>query len=146
MKTSNSYKDLRKQLTKAFREEKSFSSADVMRIVNTFIERYEIEVQPNDSGKWLLDYIFAVTKIRRKALDKKKLKERLKTYSVQEIKKAILKASKSEHHIDNGFRHMTAEFFTRNDAIIDKWLNAPEAKTEQRELTLKERMEQHGTK
>jgi len=146
MKSSNSYKDLQGQLRLAWERNRAFNAYDIMKIVDTFIDFYETETLPNDSGQWLLDYIFECTKIRRKALNKVKLKERLKTYSVKEIKKAILSASKSSHHIDNGFRHMTAEFFTRNDAIIDKWLNATQPKVEQSELTLKERMEHHGTK
>jgi len=120
MKTSNSYIHLKSQLEET---RKIFNGKDVLWLVNEFIRRYEEETKPDNSGKWLLDHLFICTKIRRKAINKSKLKERLKTFSIAEIRLAILNASKSPHHIDNGFRHMTAEFFTRNDSIIDKWLN-----------------------
>jgi len=124
MKNSNSYKDLERQLKEAHKKDKSFSAVDVMKIVDNFIYFYEIETQPNNSGKWLLDHLYECTKIRRKALNKSKLKERLKTYSVKEIKQAILNASRSSHHIESGFRYMHAEFWTRNNDIIEKWLHS----------------------
>lgn len=138
MKTSKSYDELKILLRKAWKAKRSFNAEEVKGIIDSFIDRYEIETKPDNGGKWFLDYLFHCTKIKRKALNRPKLKARLKTFKPEEIKRAILNASKSEHHMGNGFRHMTSEFFTRNDDNIDKWLNAPEENTQPKQLTLKD--------
>lgn len=139
MKTSKSYQEVTGLLRKAHKGKRTFTAREVKEgILDPFILRYEEETKPDNGGKWLLDYLFECTKIRRKALNKVKLKARLKTFTPSEIKRAILNASKSEHHMDNGFRYMTSEFFTRNDDIIDKWLNVPDNNTHQKAVTLKD--------
>ncbi len=138
MKTSESYKEVTHLLRKAHKGKRTFTAREVKEdILDAFILRYENETKPDNGGKWFLDYLYQCTKIKRKALNRPKLKARLKTFSPAEIKQAIYNASKSEHHIGNGFRHMTSEFFTRNDDNIDKWLNAPEPNQE-RQVTLKD--------
>jgi len=56
-------------------------------------------------------------------IDANRLKKRLQTYSLDEILLAIENAHADKFHIDNGFKYLTPEYFTRNDTIIDKWLN-----------------------
>ena len=95
---------------------------------------------------WYLKFINSTFNSKRKAFNKDKLIARLKTFSKDEIKRAILKASKSEYHIENGFMYLTPEYFTRNDENIDKWVNAPEPKQGLGELTLKEKLQDHAGK
>ena len=56
-------------------------------------------------------------------IDANRLKKRLQSYSLDEILLAIENAHADKFHIDNGFKYLTPEYFTRNDTIIDKWLN-----------------------
>lgn len=56
-------------------------------------------------------------------IDANRLKKRLQTYSLDEILLAIENAHADKFHIDNKFKYLTPEYFTRNDTIIDKWLN-----------------------
>lgn len=51
-----------------------------------------------------------------------KLKNALKSYSHDEIIQSYKNAIKDQFHIDNGFIHLTPEFFTRIDKI-EKFLN-----------------------
>ncbi len=105
--------------------------------------------KPNNNKEdysWYLKFINEVFKSKRKTFKKEKLIARLKTFSKDEIKRAILKASKSEYHIENGFMYLTPEYFTRNDENIDKWVNAPEPKQGLGELTLKEKLQDHAGK
>ncbi len=52
-----------------------------------------------------------------------KIKNILKEYTVAEVERAALNAKKSDFHKDNGWTHLTPEFFTRSDKV-DMWLNA----------------------
>ena len=90
--------------------------------------------KPN-SNLWFLEYLNKTLKRKFRSCNESKLRERLKKFSSEEIKQAILSASKSRYHIDESFRYLTPEYFTRNDQIIDKWLNAPKPKTEQAQKT-----------
>jgi len=56
-------------------------------------------------------------------IDANRLKKRLQSYSLDEILLAIENAHADKFHIDNSFKYLTPEYFTRNDTIIDKWLN-----------------------
>jgi len=60
-----------------------------------------------------------------------RLKMRLKTYSLDEILMAIENAHADKFHIDSKFKYLTPEYFTRNDDIIDKWLNTKPQKNEE---------------
>lgn len=55
---------------------------------------------------------------------KKKYAARLKEgFTIDDIKKAINNASKSQNHRDNNYTYLTPEFFSRADKI-EMWLNA----------------------
>ncbi len=56
-----------------------------------------------------------------------KIKRILKEYTIHEIEKAAGNAKKSEFHKENGWAHLTPEFFTRSDKV-DMWLNATSKK------------------
>jgi DNA-binding MarR family transcriptional regulator len=65
-------------------------------------------------------------------IDSKKLKSRLKIYSLDEMLLAIENAHSDKFHIDSKFKYLTPEYFTRNDDIIDKWLNTKPQKTNEK--------------
>lgn len=88
-----------------------------------------------ESESWFLEYLNKTLSRSFRTYNKIKLRERLKSFKSEEIKQAILSASKSSYHIDESFRYLTPEYFTRNDQIIDKWVNAPKPKTEQGQKT-----------
>jgi len=75
--------------------------------------------------EWFILYLNRILKKSYRKANAHKLKQRLKTFTMVEIKQAIFSASKSQYHIDEGFRYLTPEYFTRSDETIDKWLNAP---------------------
>jgi hypothetical protein len=79
------------------------------------------------------------TKFRVTPERSKKIKLRLKTYTIDEIKKAIYNLSKSKFHNgenDRGWR-ATIDFITRNDEKIDEFLNSSPAKIEDIIITKK---------
>ena len=49
-------------------------------------------------------------------------KRLLKSYSMQEIREAMEKASKDDFHIETGYKHCTLEYFSR-DEQMDKWVS-----------------------
>ena len=91
---------------------------------------------------FFLKFLNQTLKRSFRKVNESKLRQRLQTFSSEEIKQAILSASKSKYHIDEGFRYLTPEFFTRNDEIVDKWLNAPEPKKEKKETSFMDDLDQ----
>jgi len=60
-----------------------------------------------------------------------KLKNRLKTFTPDEIERAANNLSKSDFHMgvnDNNTKYATIDFLLRNDEKLDEWLNREEAK------------------
>ncbi len=51
-----------------------------------------------------------------------KVKNILKEYTLQEIETAVGNAKQDKFHIENDFKYLTAEFFTRSDKV-DRFLN-----------------------
>ena len=72
---------------------------------------------------WFLEFINSKFNRSFTTYDKVKLRQRLKLFHREDIEKAITNAYKDPHHIETGFKYLTPEYFTRNDATIDKWLN-----------------------
>jgi len=106
--------------------------------------------KPIDTS-WYVEYINEVMKRKFKSFSnslKSKLRDRLKTFSKEEIKRAILKASKDSYHQDNDYRYLTPEYFVRSDEMIDKWLNAPEVKEQsnnnESSMSLEEELKRAG--
>ena len=58
-----------------------------------------------------------------KVIDHKKLKMRLKTFGLEQIKTAIKNAYSDEFHAKNNFKYLTPTYFLRSDENVDKWLN-----------------------
>lgn len=106
------------------------------------------EEREKENFDWFLKHLNECVDKKYRSVKIDKLKVRLKTYSVEEIKRAILNASKSEYHVGEGFRYLTPNFFVRGDEKIDQWLNAPEPKNNNysKPQTLKERLNNHATK
>lgn len=77
----------------------------------------------NKQSKEILNYINENFKRNFRTINKNKLKSRLKTFSIDDIKKAIENAYNDQYHVDNKFTYLTPEYFLRNDQIIDKWIN-----------------------
>lgn len=117
--TNNSNKELsKKELVK--KKENTITSNEVNQIIEYFNSLFSTK--------------FRVTPERSK-----KIKLRLKTYKIEEIKKAIYNLSKSKFHNgenDRGWR-ATIDFITRNDEKIDEFLNSSPAKTEDIIITKK---------
>ena len=82
----------------------------------------------------LLDFFNQTFKKKCKTIDKKtkdKYTALIKSgYTKDDIGNAMLNASKSQFHIENGYAHMTLEFFTRSDKV-DKFANLSEVKPKQ---------------
>ena len=82
----------------------------------------------------LLDFFNQTFKKKCKTIDKKtkdKYTALIKSgYTKEDIGNAMLNASKSQFHIENGYAHMTLEFFTRSDKV-DKFANLSEVKPKQ---------------
>jgi hypothetical protein len=49
-------------------------------------------------------------------------KKLLKVYSIKEIEEAMRKASQDKFHIESGYKHLTLEYFSR-DEMMDKWVS-----------------------
>lgn len=49
-------------------------------------------------------------------------KKLLKIYSINEIEEAMKKASQDQFHIDTGYKHLTLEYFSREE-MMDKWVS-----------------------
>ena len=96
---------------------------------NSIIEYNSINKNINTSGvdekstSKLLKFLNDRYHRNFRKIDSKKLKARLKIYSLDEILMAIENAHSDKFHIDSKFKYLTPEYFTRNDDIIDKWLN-----------------------
>ena len=82
----------------------------------------------NPNGTELLSWINQTFNRKFNVIDSKKLNKRLMKFGLEKIKKAIRNAYNDEYHKSNGFKYLTPEYFTRNDEIIDKWLNAENEK------------------
>lgn len=112
------------------------------RIEENRIEQNSIDntITSNEVNQ-IIEYFNSLfsTKFRVTPERSKKIKLRLKTYKIEEIKKAIYNLSKSKFHNgenDRGWR-ATIDFITRNDEKIDEFLNSSLAKTEDIIITKK---------
>lgn len=112
------------------------------RIEENRIEQNSIDntITSNEVNQ-IIEYFNSLfsTKFRVTPERSKKIKLRLKTYKIEEIKKAIYNLSKSKFHNgenDRGWR-ATIDFITRNDEKIDEFLNSFQAKTEDIIITKK---------
>jgi hypothetical protein len=117
--TNNSNKELsNKDIVK--KKENTITSNEVSQIIEYF------------------NFLFS-TKFRETSERSKKIKLRLKTYSLDEIKKAIYNLSKSKFHNGDNDRNWraTIDFIIRNDEKIDEFLNSSPAKTEDIIITKK---------
>lgn len=108
---------------------------------NSNQEKEQVQGKEKEEVSWFLKYLNKTLNRSFRTYNKIKLRERLKTFKSEEIKQAILNASKNSFHLENSFTYLTPEFFTRNDQIIDKWLNAPKPKTEPVQKTFIQDME-----
>ena len=61
-----------------------------------------------------------------------KVKKILTEYDISEISRAVNNAKKDNFHAENGWKHLTPEFFTRSDKV-EKWLNAKSGSYKQAE-------------
>jgi hypothetical protein len=64
-------------------------------------------------------------KPRTRVMSKKvinRYKRLLKVYSLNEIEEAMKKASKDDFHIETGYKHLTLEYFSREE-MMDKWVS-----------------------
>lgn len=96
----------------------------------------------NNNISWFLKFLNETLKREFRIFDKIKLRQRLKTFSQKEIEQAILKASKSDFHKSTQFTHLTPEYFTRKDQIIDKWINCKSSEAlDENKLTISEELE-----
>jgi len=84
-----------------------------------------------DNSKELLSWINLTFKRKFNIINKSKLKARLNTFGLEQIKTAISNAYADDFHKSNNFKYLTPEYFVRNDQIIDKWLNIDNKKNEQ---------------
>jgi len=106
-------------------------------IHNSIIEYNSITKNSNTSGvnekttSKLLKFINDRYSRNFRKINANRLKMRLKTYSLDEILMAIENAHADKFHIDSKFKYLTPEYFTRNDDIIDKWLNTKPQKNEE---------------
>ena len=104
---------------------------------NSIIEYNSITKNSNTSGvnekttSKLLKFINDRYSRNFRKINANRLKMRLKTYSLDEILMAIENAHADKFHIDSKFKYLTPEYFTRNDDIIDKWLNTKPQKNEE---------------
>jgi hypothetical protein len=104
---------------------------------NNIIEYNSITKNSNTSGvnekttSKLLKFINDRYSRNFRKINANRLKMRLKTYSLDEILMAIENAHADKFHIDSKFKYLTPEYFTRNDDIIDKWLNTKPQKNEE---------------
>lgn len=90
-----------------------------------------------NNSKLLLEWINKEFNRTFRVLNKSKLNQRLKVFSMEQIKKAILKAYSDEYHKKNNFKYLTPEYFLRNDDNLDKWLNAKNETNERKQFTNK---------
>ena len=77
----------------------------------------------NKNSKELLNYINSKFGRNFRIINKEKLKSRLKTFTIDDIKESINNAYNDKYHIENNYIYLTPEYFLRNDSNIDKWLN-----------------------
>lgn len=90
-------------------------------------------VNINESAKFV-ELVNSLTGKKFKATSKINLawKARVKEgYSLEDVTKAIKNAMADSFHVENQFKHLTAEFFTRSDKL-EKWINTepkPQNKT-----------------
>ena len=77
-----------------------------------------------DNSKELLLWINNTYKRKFNIIDANKLKARLKTFTIENIKEAIKNAYNDEYHAKNNYKYLTPEYFLRNDENLDKWINA----------------------
>ena len=107
-------------------------------IYNSIIEYNSINNNINTSGvdekstSKLLKFLNERYHRNFRKIDSKKLKARLKIYSLDEMLLAIENAHSDKFHIDSKFKYLTPEYFTRNDDIIDKWLNTKPQETNEK--------------
>ena len=81
-------------------------------------------VNINESAKFV-DLVNSLTGKKFKATSKINIawKARVKEgYSLEDVTKAITNAMADNFHVENQFKHLTAEFFTRSDKL-EKWIN-----------------------
>lgn len=88
------------------------------------------KVNINNNSKELLSWFNETFQRTFRVINNKKFEQRLKTFDINQIKKAISNAYSDKYHIENNFKYLTPEYFFRNDDNIDKWINyKPNEKT-----------------
>lgn len=88
-------------------------------------------VVSNDVFSELLSFANATFKTRRTVFatsTKQKYKARFKEgYTIEMVKRAMVNASKSKHHLETGYKYCTLEFFSRADKL-ELWSAEAEVK------------------
>ncbi len=88
-------------------------------------------VVSNDLFSDLLSFSNATFKTKRTVFStavKQKYKARFKEgYTIEMVKRAMVNASKSKHHLETGFKYCTLEFFSRPDKL-ELWSSETEVK------------------
>jgi len=101
---------------------------------NTQSKVKESKVKKNKDVDLFVSVINNALKKKCKLTEKlrPKIKKILREYELPEIEKAVNNAKADKFHIENGYKHLTPEFFTRSDKV-DMWLNAKSGSYKQAE-------------
>jgi DNA-binding MarR family transcriptional regulator len=93
----------------------------------------------NTSANELLTWINQTFNRKFTIIDSQKLNKRLIKFGMEKIKQAIKNAYNDPYHQSNNYKYLTPEYFTRNNEIIDKWLNAKSENNKRNEQNNKTR-------
>jgi len=108
-------------------------------IINAVQKDFELlnKVDPS-INRSILDFFNQTFNKKSRIISKKvsnRYKEILKYYNTDEIKQAMINASKDDFHIESNFKYCTLEYFSRIDQI-DKWVSASQKKEDKKSFTM----------